>query len=99
MVLHPLHSSLLACGPSSCAVCRKLQNLIHCIQHMTEFAGQVSTCPVDETLWHCYFCHLNHGDVQKLLKRNLVNGIEVKSMNAVDPICEPWQASSINVKP
>ena len=43
---------------------------------MTEFAGAVSTCALDESLWHRRFCHLNKGDVQKLIKGEMVSGID-----------------------
>jgi hypothetical protein len=33
----------------------------------SEFAGRISTCPLDLTLWHRRFSHLNHGDIKKLL--------------------------------
>ena len=56
---------------------------------MTEFSGMVSTCPLDLTLWHRRFAHLNHGDVRKLINTQLVKGIEVKSKDSPDPICEP----------
>lgn len=56
---------------------------------MTEFSGMVSTCPLDLTLWHRRFAHLNHGDVRKLINAQLVNGIEIKSKDSPDPICEP----------
>ncbi|THH03395.1 hypothetical protein EW145_g6293 [Phellinidium pouzarii] len=56
---------------------------------MTQFSGMVSTCPLDLTLWHRRFAHLNHGDVKKLIQEDLVKGIVVKSMDLPDPICEP----------
>ncbi|THH03234.1 hypothetical protein EW145_g6416, partial [Phellinidium pouzarii] len=40
---------------------------------MTQFSGMVSTCPLDLTLWHRRFAHLNHGDVKKLIQEDLVN--------------------------
>ncbi|THH09759.1 hypothetical protein EW145_g1773 [Phellinidium pouzarii] len=56
---------------------------------MTQFSGMVSTCPLDLTLWHWRFAHLNHGDVKKLIQEDLVKGIVVKSKDLPDPICEP----------
>ena len=56
---------------------------------LVDFAGLVSTCPLDETLWHRRFCHLNKGDVKKLVTGDLVKGVVVKSSQAMDPICEP----------
>ena len=42
---------------------------------MTEFAGAVSTCALDESLWHRRFCHLNKGDVQKLIKGEMLKSM------------------------
>jgi hypothetical protein len=56
---------------------------------MSEFAGIVSTCPLDESLWHRRFCHLNRGDVRKLMQGTLATGIVVNSKESMDPICEP----------
>ena len=55
----------------------------------SEYARLVSTCPLDSSLWHRQFCHLNKGDVHKLLSGALVSGITVKSKrDSMDPICE-----------
>src|SRR5215510_3977976 len=56
---------------------------------MTEFAGLISTCPLDLTLWHRRFAHLNFSDVKQLVLRELVTGIDIKSSTPPDPICEP----------
>ncbi|THH05660.1 hypothetical protein EW145_g4631 [Phellinidium pouzarii] len=56
---------------------------------MTQFSGMVSTCPLDLTLWHQHFAHLNHGNVKKLIQEDLVKGIVVKSKDLPDPICKP----------
>jgi hypothetical protein len=58
-------------------------------QPMTEFAGLISTCPLDITLWHRRFGHLNFSDVHQLISKDLVTGITVKSKASPDPICEP----------
>ena len=42
---------------------------------LTDFAGLVSTCPLDTSLWHRRFCHLNKGDVHKLVHGDLVHGL------------------------
>ena len=56
---------------------------------ISEYARLVSTCPLDSSLWHRRFCHLNKGDVHKLLSGALVSGITVKSKSdSMDPICE-----------
>ena len=62
------------------------------VQAMTEFAGAVSTCPLDESLWHRRFAHLNVRDVHKLVQGDLVTGVTVKSKASMDPICEPCLA-------
>ena len=62
------------------------------MQAMTEFAGAVSTCPLDESLWHRRFAHLNVRDVHKLVQGDLVTGVTVKSKASMDPICEPCLA-------
>ena len=41
----------------------------------TDFAGFVSTCPVDLTLWHRRFAHLNVGDVKLLISKQMATGI------------------------
>src|SRR5882724_11933709 len=56
---------------------------------MTEFASLISTCPLDITLWHQCFSHLNFGDMQHLVTKELVDGITMKSHASPDPICEP----------
>lgn len=69
--------------------CHNAAHLDGQIVPMTKFSGMVSTCPLDLTLWHRHFAHLNHGDVRKLINAQLVNGIEIKSKDSPDPICEP----------
>ena len=59
---------------------------------MSDFAGRVSTCDLDSTLWHRRFCHLNREDVQRIIKGDIVSGVTVKSKQEMDPICEPCLA-------
>jgi hypothetical protein len=59
---------------------------------MTHYAKPVSTCPLDSTLWHRRFSHLNHADVKRLLKGNMVTGMKIDSHTSPDPICEPCLA-------
>ena len=56
---------------------------------LSHFAGAVSTCPLDWSLWHCRFAHLHHDNVRKLHSQQLVNGMVLKSTTLPDPICEP----------
>ena len=58
----------------------------------SEFAGRISTCPLDLTLWHRRFSHLNHGDIKKLYSKTLVTGMSIDSEEKPDPICEPCLA-------
>ena len=58
----------------------------------TEFAAFVSTCPVDVTLWHRRFGHLNIRDVQSMINKEMVEGITIQSDSSPDPICEPCLA-------
>ncbi|KAL5531331.1 hypothetical protein ACEPAG_4208 [Sanghuangporus baumii] len=53
------------------------------------YAAFTSTCPLDTTLWHRRFAHLNHGDMNRLMTEELVKGIVVKSKSTPDSICEP----------
>ena len=62
------------------------------VQPKTDFVGLVSTCPLDVTLWHRRFAHLNSKDVQRLLKGELCTGVLIKSKASLDPICEPCLA-------
>ncbi|KAF8574571.1 hypothetical protein K439DRAFT_1263562, partial [Ramaria rubella] len=61
-----------------------------------EFAGLISTCPLDINLWHHRFAHLNLGDVKQKISLcpqcNLTSGLTVKSHASPDPICEPCLA-------
>ena len=59
---------------------------------MSDFAGMVSTCPLNESLWHRRFCHLNRGDIKKIVQGDLVTGVVIKSKESMDPICEPCLA-------
>lgn len=59
---------------------------------LSDFAGLISTCLLDELLWHRCFCHLNREDIRKLVNGDLVMGMVVKSRETMDPICEPCLA-------
>ena len=54
-----------------------------------EFAGAVSTCPLDVTLWHRRFGHLNISDIKEVISKELVKGLDIKVSTPPDPICEP----------
>jgi hypothetical protein len=45
-------------------------------------------CPVDLTLWHRRFSHLNFNDVKEMHQRGKVTGMIIHSNTKPDPICE-----------
>ena len=51
-----------------------------------------STLPLDLSLWHRRFNHLNHADVKKLISGQMVTGMKLNSNSQPDPICEPCLA-------
>src|SRR5262249_13045358 len=51
-------------------------------------ASLASTCPLDLTLWHYRFSHLNYDDVKSMYKKNKVTGMTIQSSTPPDPICE-----------
>jgi hypothetical protein len=63
--------------------------LLDGVAEPTQFAGLISTCALDVTLWHRHVAHLNFGDVQQLISKLLVSGLTIKSYTSPDPICEP----------
>ena len=42
-----------------------------------DFAGFVSTCPVDIALWHRRFGHLNITDVKQMINKKMVEGMSI----------------------
>ena len=58
----------------------------------TDFAAFVSTCPVDLTLWHRRFGHLNTASIQYMINKEMVEGISLQSNLLPDRICEPCLA-------
>ena len=64
-----------------------------------EMAGAVSTLPVDSTLWHRRFGHLNHGDLKEMIRHGLAHGIAIQSDALSDPICEPCLAGKLHRAP
>jgi hypothetical protein len=55
-------------------------------------AMSASTCPLDITLWHRRFAHLNVDSVKRIIRDDLVTGLVIKSSTAPDPICAPCLA-------
>ena len=64
-----------------------------------ESASLVSTLPLDLELWHKRFSHLNYGDISKLLKEKLVEGLRLDSDAKPDPICELCLAGKMRANP
>jgi transposase InsO family protein len=68
----------------------------------TETTGEnanITTCPLDLNLWHRRFAHHNYADVKKMVQRDMVTGLEIKSKEHPDPICEPCLAGKMHSKP
>lgn len=66
-----------------------------------EFAGaaNASTCPLDVTLWHRRFGHLNINDMREIISKELVKGLDIKVSTPSDPICEPCIAGKLHRGP
>ena len=54
---------------------------------------------MDLSLWHHRLCHHNYAGVKKLIKEDLVTGLELNSTTGPDPICEPCIAGKMNADP
>ncbi|TFY53988.1 hypothetical protein EVG20_g9887 [Dentipellis fragilis] len=63
-----------------------------------QFAGLSSTLPLDLSLWHRRLGHHYHAGIQRLLREDLVTGLELKP-GAPDPICEPCLAGKMHADP
>ncbi|EGO30608.1 hypothetical protein SERLADRAFT_432182 [Serpula lacrymans var. lacrymans S7.9] len=50
---------------------------------------EFATIPLDLTLWHCRLAHHHHGDVKRLIQRDLVTGLTLDFKAVPDPVCEP----------
>ena len=62
-----------------------------------ETAGAVSTLPADRTLWHRRLVHLNDGDLQNVIRLEMVKGLALQdSATSPDPICEPCLAGKLH---
>ena len=55
----------------------------------SESASYISTLPVDISLWHRRLAHHDYNSVKAMISKKLVTGIDLKSKQAPDPICEP----------
>lgn len=52
-------------------------------------ANASSTLPLDLSLWHQRFNHLNHAQLKQLISGQMITGIDITSSTQPDPICEP----------
>ena len=65
----------------------------------TESASYISTLPLDISLWHCRLVHHDYNSVKNMISKQLVTGIDIKSKQAPDPICEPCLLGKMNANP
>lgn len=54
-----------------------------------ERALATSTCPLDRELWHRRLGHFHHAGIDKIIRHNLVEGLDIDSNSSPDPICVP----------
>ena len=64
-----------------------------------ESASFISTLPVDISLWHRRLAHHDYNSVKHMISKQLVTGIDIKSKQAPDPICEPCLSGKMNANP
>jgi hypothetical protein len=57
-------------------------------------AHNTTASPLSMPLWHRRFSHLNNADLGTMVKQGLVSGLEIKSVEVADPICEPCKAGN-----
>ena len=67
----------------------------------TECAACASTLPLDKSLWHCRFAHVNADRVRKLVSKQLVSGLILESTMRLhsDALCEPCLAGKMHANP
>ena len=65
----------------------------------SESASYISTLPVDISLWHRRLAHHDYNSVKQMISKQLVTGIDIKSNQAPDPICEPCLSGKMNANP
>jgi hypothetical protein len=54
-----------------------------------QFSGLATTLPLDLSLWHRRFGHLNHSAISAMHRNQVVKGLTIASNSKPDPICEP----------
>jgi hypothetical protein len=65
----------------------------------SESASYISTLPVDISLWHRRLAHHDYNSVKAMISKQLVTGIDIKSKQAPDPVCEPCLSGKMNANP
>jgi hypothetical protein len=65
----------------------------------SESASYISTLPLDISLWHRRLAHHDYNSVKQMISKQLVTGIDIKSNQSPDPICEPCLAGKMNANP
>src|SRR6202789_1608872 len=65
----------------------------------SESASYISTLPIDISLWHRRLAHHDYNSVRGMISKNLVTGIDIKSNQAPDPVCEPCLSGKMNANP
>jgi Reverse transcriptase (RNA-dependent DNA polymerase)/gag-polypeptide of LTR copia-type/GAG-pre-integrase domain len=58
-------------------------------------ALNTTAAPLDISLWHRRFSHLNYGDLKSMINKGLVRGVNIQSQSTPDPICEPCLAGNM----
>jgi hypothetical protein len=67
----------------------------NCVAHLdgriisAEAANAASTCPLDRELWHRRLAHINHTNLDTLIRHNLLRDLRIDSQTKPDPICLP----------
>ena len=64
-----------------------------------ESAHLMSTLPLNISLWHCHLAHHDYNSVKHMIVHQLVTGLDIKSKQPPDPICEPCLSEKMNVNP
>ena len=64
-----------------------------------ESAHLMSTLPLNILLWHRRLAHRDYNSVRHMIVHQLVTGIDIKSKQPPDPICEPCLSGKMNANP
>jgi GAG-pre-integrase domain len=64
-----------------------------------ESAHLMSSLPLDLSLWHRHLAHHDYNSVKHMITHQLVTGINIKSKQPPDPICQPCLSGKMNANP